>query len=45
MENLNLSTLPVRHYDHPVWDSARWQGFEPRKGDILVCTPYKAGTT
>ncbi len=45
MENLNLSTLPVRHYDHLVWDSARWQGFEPRKGDILVCTPYKAGTT
>ncbi len=28
-----------------MWDSARWRGFEPRAGDILVCTPYKAGTT
>jgi hypothetical protein len=45
MERLNLSSLPARHYNHPVWDSARWQGFAPRTGDILVCTPYKAGTT
>ncbi len=45
MEKLDLSALPVRYYDHPVWDSARWQGFEPRVGDILICTPYKAGTT
>jgi len=45
MEKLDLSALPIRHYDHPVWDSERWQGFEPRAGDILICTPYKAGTT
>ena len=45
MEKLDLSALPLRHYKHQVWDAARWQGFEPRPGDILVCTPYKAGTT
>jgi hypothetical protein len=45
MEKPELSALPTRHYDHPVFDSARWRGFEPRAGDILVCTPYKAGTT
>ena len=45
MEKLDLSALPLRHYEHRVWDTARWQGFEPRSGDILVCTPYKAGTT
>ncbi len=45
MEKLDLSALPIRHYRHLVWDTARWQGFEPRPGDILVCTPYKAGTT
>ncbi len=45
MEKLDLSALPIRHYRHQVWDTARWQGFESRPGDILVCTPYKAGTT
>jgi hypothetical protein len=45
MDKLDLSALPLRHYEHQVWDSARWRGFEPRPGDILVCTPYKAGTT
>ena len=45
MAKLPLSALPLRHYKHQVWDTARWQGFEPRPGDILVCTPYKAGTT
>jgi hypothetical protein len=45
MEKLDLSALPTRHYDHPVFDSARWRGFEPRASDILVCPPYKAGTT
>jgi hypothetical protein len=45
MEKLDLSSLPLRHYKHQVWDTARWQGFEPRPSDILVCTPYKAGTT
>ena len=45
MKKLDLSALPLRHYEHQVWDSDRWQGFEPRPDDILVCTPYKAGTT
>lgn len=41
----DLSELPLRHYRHPVWDSGRWQGLEGRADDILICTPYKAGTT
>ncbi len=45
MEPFQLANPPLRHYRHFAWDSARWQGFEPRKDDILVCTPYKAGTT
>ncbi len=45
MGTLDITALPLRHYRHRAWDSARWQGFEPRAGDILVCTPYKAGTT
>lgn len=36
---------PLRHYCTTVWDSARWQGFERRDDDILICTPYKSGTT
>lgn len=45
METIDLSALPLRRYRHYAWDSARWQGFEPRADDILICTPYKAGTT
>ncbi len=45
LDKLDLSALPLRHYRLQAWDSARWQGFEGRPGDILVCTPYKAGTT
>lgn len=36
---------PTRTYDTPIFDSARWDGFTPRPGDILVCTPVKRGTT
>jgi len=32
-------------YEHLVFDSGRWAGFEPRPDDILICTSYKAGTT
>ena len=32
-------------YLHPVFDSTRWQGFQSRSDDILICTSYKAGTT
>ncbi|MEM8792451.1 MAG: sulfotransferase domain-containing protein [Pseudomonadota bacterium] len=45
MERFELSDLPLRHYRHRVWDTARWEGFAHRAGDILICTPYKAGTT
>jgi aryl sulfotransferase len=45
MQKLDLTNLPLRHYDHNVWDSARWHGFDARPSDILICTPYKAGTT
>ena len=32
-------------YQHPFFDSTRWNEFEQRPGDIVVCTSYKAGTT
>lgn len=36
----------IRHvYVHPFMDSSRWQDFEHRAGDVLICTSYKAGTT
>ena len=34
-----------REYHSAVADSARWQGFVPRAGDVFVCTPAKCGTT
>lgn len=35
----------MRDYKNAVMDNARWEGFEPRAGDIFVCTPAKCGTT
>ena len=35
----------TRHYEHFIWNSARWEGFKHRDDDILICTAYKAGTT
>ena len=35
----------TRHYLGPVYDSARWDAFRPRPGDIVVATPSKCGTT
>ena len=35
----------VHAYTMPLMDSTRWDGFESRADDILVCTSYKAGTT
>ncbi len=35
----------TRAYQNHHLDSARWERFEPRKGDIVVATPYKSGTT
>jgi aryl sulfotransferase len=36
---------PVRRYRHAVFDSGRWDGFEPRSSDIVIATSMKAGTT
>ncbi len=35
----------LHEYKSPFMDTGRWADFEPRKGDIFVCTSYKAGTT
>lgn len=32
-------------YAGPVYDSARWYGFDPRPDDIIISTPPKCGTT
>lgn len=32
-------------YRSLIWDSTRWEGFEHRPGDIVICTPPKCGTT
>jgi len=35
----------LHRYLTPVYDSARWDRFQPRTGDIIVCTAPKCGTT
>src|SRR5207245_5576047 len=40
---VDISSL--RPYRTAVFDNRRWAGFEPRPGDIFVCTPPKCGTT
>lgn len=35
----------IHTYTTPIYDSARWDHWKPRAGDILVCTPSKSGTT
>jgi len=35
----------MREYKNGAMDNARWAGFEPRDGDVFVCTPSKCGTT
>jgi hypothetical protein len=35
----------VRRYEATVYDSNRWDGFELRRGDIIISTPPKCGTT
>ena len=32
-------------YNSPAADSERWDLYRPRKGDIIICTPPKCGTT
>lgn len=36
---------PMVRYRTPVFDSARWEGFAFREGDIVISTPPKCGTT
>jgi hypothetical protein len=38
-------TDAARVYDNLIFDSRRWEQFDPRDGDVVVCTSYKAGTT
>jgi aryl sulfotransferase len=38
-------TGQLKHYKTFVYDSARWEGFEFRPGDIVISTPPKCGTT
>ena len=45
METFEPGPRPQRDYRMPFWETSRWNGFEPRPGDIYVCTPYKSGTT
>ncbi|MDU8942809.1 sulfotransferase domain-containing protein [Rhodophyticola sp. MJ-SS7] len=35
----------LRAYSGSRTDPSRWAAWRPRRGDILVCTPSKAGTT
>ena len=35
----------MKPYKSAVADNSRWEGFQPRAGDIFVCTPPKCGTT
>lgn len=35
----------TRVYQNHHLDSTRWEEYEPREGDVIVATSYKAGTT
>jgi aryl sulfotransferase len=40
-----LTRAPTREYRTVLMDSHRWDGFEPRAGDVVVATYPKCGTT
>ncbi|HUO11373.1 MAG TPA: sulfotransferase domain-containing protein [Caulobacteraceae bacterium] len=44
---MDVSSRPARthRYETAVADSARWDAYRPRDGDIIVATPPKCGTT
>lgn len=35
----------TRVYETAIFDNRRWDGWKSRPGDVIVCTPAKAGTT
>ena len=41
---MKLPTVNRVYQNHHL-DSKRWEGFQPRDGDVIVTTSYKAGTT
>lgn len=45
MTTTDQPSAPRTEYRNIIWDTRRWDGFEHRSGDILVCTPPKCGTT
>jgi aryl sulfotransferase len=42
--NAELPQRTIR-YDSPMIAAERWDHYNPRDGDILICTPPKCGTT
>lgn len=42
---MTTPTQPTRDYRNLFMDSTRWRAFVPRDDDIIICTPYKSGTT
>lgn len=43
---MGITTPRIEHvYRNTFMDSSRWDRYEPRDGDIIICTAYKAGTT
>jgi aryl sulfotransferase len=40
-----LVNAPTRAYRSMIWNSARWDGYRPRQGDVIVATYPKCGTT
>ncbi len=45
MARMPVDIARLRPYRTPIYDNRRWADFEPRAGDIFVCTPPKCGTT
>lgn len=45
MSTSDQAVSPRTEYRNIIWDTRRWDGFEHRRGDIMVCTPPKCGTT
>ena len=45
MQSARMISPPERLYRGAVTDPDRWKHYRPRAGDVIVCTPSKAGTT